>query len=94
MREAVAKIPEMKLTTSEVSVLTFREAGGYDKEIHIRFSFNDKDERTPEVRDILAQKIAEVVERFFPKTKLIEAWGNPFYKDNGFHYIRKEKWEC
>ncbi|MFA6255973.1 MAG: hypothetical protein WC606_02205 [Candidatus Absconditabacterales bacterium] len=93
IREAVAAIPEMKLTTSEVSVLIFREAGGYDGEIHVRFTFNEKDERTQKVRETFAEEIAIVVDKWFPKTNLIEVWGNPFPKENGFHYIRKEKWE-
>lgn len=93
IREAVAAIPEMQLKTSEVSVLTFREAGGYDKEIHVRFTFNEKNERTPEVRDILAQKIAEVIDKTF-STKLIETWGNPFNQNNGFYYIKREKFYC
>ncbi|MEI6774267.1 MAG: hypothetical protein WCL18_05785 [bacterium] len=94
MREAVASIPKMQLTPSQVSVLTFREAGGFDGEIHVRCTFNEKEERTPEVRDILAQKIAEVTEKFFHKTRLIEVWGNPCSKDNGFYSITNEKWEC
>jgi hypothetical protein len=91
VKEAVANIPKMKLTTSEVSVLTFREAGGFDGEIHLRFTFNEKEERTIDVRESLAKDTAKVVDRFFPKTKLIESWGNPFPKDNGFYYIRKER---
>ena len=94
IREAVASVPAMQLTTSQVSVLTFREAGGHDGEIHVRFTFNEKEERTPYIRDILAQKIAEVTEKFFPKTRLIETWGNPLPKDNGFYSITNEKWEC
>ena len=94
MREAVASIPQMEITPSEVSVLTFRESGGFDKEIHVRFTFNEKNERTPEVRNVLAEKIAIVIEKWFPKTKLIETWGNPFSQQNGFYCIRKEKWYC
>ncbi len=91
MREAVAAITEMELNSSQVSVLTFREAGGYDGEIHVLFTFNDKTERTPIVREILAEKIACVVDQWFRKTKLIETWGNPFPKENGFYFIRKER---
>ncbi len=94
IREAVASVPEMRLTPSQVSVLTIREAGGYDGEIHLRFTFNEKEERTPDIRDVLAKKIAEVTEGFFPKTRVMESWGNPFPKDNGFYSIIKEKWEC
>ena len=107
MRKAVAAIPEMELTSSQVSVLTFREAGGYDGEIHVRFTFNDIKKRTPDVREILAEKIAIVVDEWFPETKwwlprikwfprtsLIEVWGNPFPKENGFHFIKRERWYC
>lgn len=90
VREAVASIPEMEVSTREVSVLTFREAGGFDGEIHIRFTFNEKEERIPEVRHTLALKVAEVVNVRFPRTKLIESWGNPFHQDNGFAWVRKE----
>lgn len=89
MREAVANIPEMKSTPSDVSVLTFREIGGYDGEIHVRVTFNEKDERTRKVKETLTEEIALVIEKWFPKTNLIEVWGNPFPKENGFHYIRK-----
>jgi hypothetical protein len=91
MRETVARIPVMKLTPSEVSVLIFREAGRFDGEIHVRVTFNEKDERTTEVRDALTQRIAIIITTWFPKTKLIEVWGNPFSKENGFYFIRKEQ---
>jgi hypothetical protein len=93
VREAVAAIPEMELTTNQVSVLTFREAGGYNGEIHVRVTFNEKEERTPKVRDTLTEEIGNVVKKWFPRTKLIEVWGNPFPQTNGFHWFRRER-EC
>lgn len=93
VREAAAAIPEMELTTSQVAVLTFREAGGCDGEIHVRFTFYETEKRTPKVRETLAKEIAKVVKEWFPKTNLIEAWGNPFCKENGFYSIEDEG-EC
>ncbi|MEI7919841.1 MAG: hypothetical protein WCH65_06855 [bacterium] len=90
VREAVAAIPEMKLRKDEVSVLTFREVGGYDGEIHVRFTFYETENRTPKVRENLAKEIAKVVKKWFPKSNLIEAWGTPFCKENGFYSIEHQ----
>ena len=104
MMEAVANIPDMNLTPYKISVLTFREAGGFDGEIHAQITFNENEKRDENVRKELAKTVAEVIEKSFPKLRwwiplfrlfsresLIEVWGNPFPSTNGFFFIRHKR---
>ncbi|MCX6822436.1 MAG: hypothetical protein NTX91_00365 [candidate division SR1 bacterium] len=88
VRETIAAIPEMNLTIDEISVLLIPEVC-FDNEIHIEATFNDRPERTPDVREKLAIAVTKVTAEFFKNAKLIEFWGNPFKKEQGFADFRR-----
>lgn len=90
VREAVVAIPQMNLTMNDVSVKLMAEVGGFDGEIHIEITFNDKEERTLEVRNQLAKVLAEItLKHFLNVTHLVECWGEPFNSDRGFFCLKK-----
>lgn len=92
VKEIIASIPELKVETSQISVLFPEDILKERSDVEIIATVDGlfkKPERTDKVRQNLANKVAHVLMEVFQQASLVECFVKPFDPKLGFASLSK-----